>query len=200
MNKIEIMLIILTAFLLVALLFIYFKRRTSLRKLRYNDRQKPTEPTDVGEIKKEIYTEIIEKQVIGDWTEQLRIMETRLELTDEMSPVFTVCCDYRREIFDVSSGGYEQLGFDEDKKKIDELTFESLIHADDLRIWDGISECADIKKFKIAANQFVIRLKNSEAESGYRSYFVRVRPLFDDAEQAIALVAGFLDSGYVVEK
>ena len=131
--------------------------------------------------------------------EQLRILSAQIELACELSPVFVVCYDYRRNCFYISENGASQLGLGPlGEGGADQQIFESRIHEDDLSLYEEVTDFEDIRKREIAESPYIIRL--SDATGGYGEYLMRTRPIYDEDGINKALVAAFINTEYIEKK
>ncbi|MCL2815050.1 MAG: hypothetical protein FWD23_10670 [Oscillospiraceae bacterium] len=135
---------------------------------------------------------------LDEFVENMRIMTAQLDLLFELGPVFTVCYDYIQNFFYISENGQSQLGFGElDGGEADQKKFESLIHGEDLSLYEEVTDFEDIRKREIADSPYIIRLKG-QGES-YKNYLMRVRPIYDEDGINKAIVAAFINTDYIAK-
>ena len=135
----------------------------------------------------------------GELAEQLGIMAAQLGLMYELSPVFIVCYDYRRCCFYISENGMMQLGLPPGGGgESDQQKFESLIHVEDISLYEEVTNFEDIRKHEIAESPYIIKIKNATGQ--YGNYLMRVKPIYDEDGINKALVAAFVDTDYIERK
>ena len=127
----------------------------------------------------------------GELVEKIRIATAQLDLVFELGPVFAACYDYSRNCFYMSENGQSQLGCGEaDQKK-----FETLIHSDDLALYEEVTDFEDIRKREMADSPYIIRIE--EPSGQYGKYLMRVRPIYDEDGINKALVAAFVNTEHI---
>ena len=145
-----------------------------------------------------------ESEITDELVEQLRIINTQLELMFELSPAFVVCYDYGRDWFYISENGQFQLGYEpltgDESTKIEtgQNKFESLIHEDDRSLYEEVTNFEDIRKHEIADSPYIIKIKDIRTNQ-YNEYLMRVRPIYDEDGINKALVAAFINTRYINE-
>lgn len=179
--------IIIITILLVIFVSLYFHQKSGYKKLRKKDIDTDTMPNiDDGS----------DKDIVAEWTEQLQIIRTQLDLMFELSPIFIACFDFVRNYFSLSENGYEQLGFDnfdlEHGEGIDQNMFEELIHPDDLSLYEEIKRCKDIRLVEISESPYVLRLRKSMDSKEYSQYFIKIKPIYDINGNSVALILAFI--------
>ena len=129
----------------------------------------------------------------------IRIISAQLDLIFELSPAFAVCYDYSRNCFSMSENGQSQLGYASDNgEKTDQEKFESLIHKDDLSLYEEVTDFEDIRKREIADSPYIIKLKDNTGQ--YGKYLMRVKPIYDEDGINTALIAAFINTEYISNK
>ena len=135
----------------------------------------------------------------GELVEKLRIAGAQLDLVFELGPVFTVCCDYGRNLFCISENGQSQLGYGESVGEgADQKKFESLIHGDDFSLYEEVTDFDDIRKHEMADSPYILRLMDSTGE--YGRYLMRVKPIYDEENTNKALVLAFVKTEYMANE
>ena len=129
----------------------------------------------------------------SEWAEQLQIMHSQLDLICELSPAFIICCDYAREVFSISENGLSQLGLEADAGQKD---FEDLIHADDIFIYEEITEAENIRKAGLAESPYILKLRRTGSQE-YGEYLARLKPVYDANGLSAALVIALVNTDYL---
>ena len=142
-----------------------------------------------------------EDDISEEWVEQLRIINTQLELMFQLSPAFIVCYDYGRNYFYISENGRIQLGYDplDETGETDQKKFESLIHEEDIFLYEEVTDFEDIRKHEIAESPYIIKIKNAATDI-YGEYLMKVKPIYDSDGINKALVAAFINTEYILHK
>ena len=201
----EIISICIVSVLLILFVTLYFLRTKKKKKLKaavknlYNY-------GSVKDLSEDIKEDIDENQKTEDdiseeWVEQLRIINTQLELMFQLSPAFIVCHDHGRNCFYISENGQIQLGYDplDESGETDQKKFEGLIHEDYISIYEEVTDFEDIRKHKIAESPYIIKIKNVETEQ-YSEYLMKTKPIYDSDGIIKALIAAFINTEYIVDK
>jgi|GEM_PF-1718776 len=134
-----------------------------------------------------------EDDITEELVEQFRIINAQLELIFELSPVFIVCYDYGRNYFYISENGQNQLEYDplDSTDETDQKKFESLIHKEDISLYEEITNFEDIRKLKAANSTYIIKIK-SVVSNKYGEYLTRVKPIYNEDGINKALIIAFI--------
>ena len=122
----------------------------------------------------------------------------------ELSLAFIVCYDYGRNFFYISENGQYQLGYDtdihsEENNESNQKKFESLIHEEDISLYDEVTNFEDIRKHEIADSPYIIKIKNALTNQ-YDEYIMRVKPIYNEYGINKALIAAFINTEYIKHK
>ena len=132
----------------------------------------------------------------GEFAEKISIITAQLDLLFELGPVFAVCYDYSRSCFYMSENGRSQLGLGSDSgADADQKKFESLIHGDDLSLYEEVTNFEDIRKREMADSPYIIRLRDPSGQ--YGKYLMRVKPIYDGDGINKAVVAAFINTEHI---
>ena len=132
----------------------------------------------------------------GEFVEEMRMITAQLDLVFELGPVFAVCYDYSQSCFHMSENGCSQLGCAlENGIGADQKKFESLIHADDLSLYEEVTNFEDIRKREMADSPYILRIRDPSGQ--YGKYLMRVKPIYDGDGINKALVAAFINTEHI---
>ena len=148
-----------------------------------------------------------EDELTHELVEQIRIINAQLDFMFELSPAFIICYDYARNYFYISENAQSQLGYNipdgdgdgNENAETDQKKFESLIHEDDISLYEEVTNFEDIRKHEIADSPYIIKIKNSET-GHYGEYLMRVKPIYDEYGINKALIAAFINTEYIMQK
>jgi len=199
---IELIAICVVSGLLILFVALYFLRTKKRKKLNaaVKNLYHYESVKDLSEnIKEDIDSnQKTEDDISEEWVEQFRIINAQLELLFQLSPAFIVCYDYGRNCFYISENGQLQLGYDplDENGETDQKKFESLIHEDDIFLYEEITDFEDIRKHTIADSPYIIKIKNAVTEL-YGEYLMRIKPIYDGSGINKALIAAFIHTDYI---
>ena len=135
---------------------------------------------------------------LDKWVAMYQILEAKITLLGQISTVGLICFDYAGENFSIDKNGHELLGVDIKTAPLSLKDFEELIHTEDRHIYDDWDNCRNIMSKGVSDTPYILRLKNIESGQ-YNSYYFKLKTVYNEYEDAVALICAFIDMNYMIE-